>query len=581
MAGDGRVFCVAGSRVECLDVKTGKERWRVEEPKAAAAETCSYGYGVLALERSSWVDDGMGSGVVVLSGGDGKALWAKDYLPGMTHYQEARTFFTRDLLWLQLEKGKVGGFDPKTGKPEKEWTSCGGHCAAPVATRRYLIAPEVEFTDLENGKRTRARMLRSACRNPFVPANGLLYTFPVQCECFAMLRGYFALEHESPLPADESVRLEKGPAYGRSAGPPSAAADEWPMYRHDAVRSGSTLLKASTAKLAAAWQVQLAPPREGLLAADWKDNPYTKGPLTPPVAAGGLVLAAVPDEHLVAALDGKTGARRWGFTAGGRVDTPPTVSEGLCVFGAHDGCVYAVGLGDGALAWRFRAAPRERRIMAYGQMESPWPVIGSVLVDGGVAYFAAGRHPASDGGVHVFALQARTGQVLWQKAVSDIGMKSWYGPLLPPPRNKIKVGVDYEPVDLLVRDGERVALSRWRFNRENGEFALDTASLEYEAFPGLAVPRGLWSYGIRQTKMVDARPPAVFDRQKVIVGTPQDAALLLAGEELLTATKDGNLKVGEQSVALPAPAVHDGLIAAYGRLYVSTADGKVVCVKGE
>ena len=579
VAGDGRVFCVAGSRVACLELKTGKERWGVEEPKAAAAETCSYGCGVLVLERSTWKDDGTGGGVAVLSGGDGKALWAKDYLTGMTHYHEPRAFFTRDLLWLQLERGKVGGFDPQTGKPEKEWTSCGGHCAPPIATTRYLIAPEVEFTDWENGKRTRARMLRSACRNPFVPANGLLYTFPVQCECFAMLRGYFALEHEAPLPADESARLEKGPAYGRStAAPKSDAADEWPMYRHDAVRSGSTPAKVNAAKLAPAWQMQLAPQREGLLAADWKDNPYTRGPITPPVAAGGVVLAAVPDEHLVVALDARTGARRWSFTAGGRVDTPPTVSEGLCVFGAHDGCVYGVAAADGALAWRFRAAPQERRIMAYGQMESPWPVIGSVLVDGGVAYFAAGRHPASDGGVHVFALQVRTAQVLWRKTVTDIGMKSWYGPMLPPPRNKIKVGVDYEPVDLLMRDGEFVAMSRWRFNRETGEFALDTANLEYEPFPGLAVPRGLWSYGIRQTKMVDPRPPAVFDRQKVYVGTPQDRALLLAGEGLITATNDGKLKAGEQGVELPAPAVHDGLIAAYGCLYVSTADGKVVCL---
>jgi len=626
VAGSHRVFCVSSSRVTSLELASGKERWHVEEPKAVRAETCSYGEEVLVLERSTWKDAGAGAGagdgVVVLSGDDGELLWAKDYKPGMTHYQEPRAFFADGLLWLQLAKGKVGGFDPKSGKQRKEWTSNGGHCAAPVATERFLIAPEIEFTDFETGQRSRARMMRSACRNAFVPANGLLYTFPVQCECFPMLRGYIALDNKAALPqmslsyppeekagapavasgarpplasggttaagkrgntpalaADHAGRLSKGPAYGAAAAAPGkAAADEWPMYRHDCVRSGATSAAVASGAFAQLWQTPLVAPRQGLVAADWKDNPYAKGLVTAPVAAGGNVLVAVPDEHLLVALDGTTGARRWSFTAGGRIDTPPSVCEGLCVFGAHDGCVYCVTLAAGDLVWKFRAAPLERRIMAYGQMESPWPVAGSVLVDSGVAYFAAGRHPASDGGVFVWALQVRDARVLWQRTVTDTGMKSWYGPTLPRPNNKIKVGVDYEPVDMFVKDGDCVAMSRWRFKPDNGEFTLDVANLQYEPFPGLSVPRGLWSYGIRQTKMVQTRPPAVFSQQKLYAGTPKDAALLLAGDTLITATADGKLKAGEQECSLSAPAIHDGLIAAYGRFYVTTADGAVACL---
>ncbi|MCY3023719.1 MAG: PQQ-binding-like beta-propeller repeat protein [Planctomycetota bacterium] len=585
VAGDGRVFCVTGTHVACVELATGKERWRVEEPKAAQAATCSYGCGVLALERSTWQNDGTGAGIAVLSASDGERLWIKDYKPGMTHYQEVRAFFARDLLWLQLEKGKVGGFEPKTGKLKKEWTSCGGHCATPVATKRYLIAPEIEFTDFETGARSRARMTRSACRNPFVPANGLLYTYPLQCECFPLLRGYMALagagSQQERRPAaqavgEEPARLEKGPAYGGSGGSAkNAGADEWPMYRHDVSRSGSTGAAIGSAGLAQAWQVQLALPREGLLCADWKDNPFIRGPVTQPVAAGGVILAAVPDAHLLVALDAKTGARRWSFIAGGRIDTPPTVFEDLCLFGAHDGWVYCLGLTDGQLAWRFRAAPEERRMMAYGQLESPWPVAGSVLVDGGVAYVVAGRHPASDGGVHVSALQARTARVLWQKVVTDMGVKGFYGATQP--KSKLKIGVDYEPVDLLVKDGECIAMSRWRFNPDSGEFAPVVGSLTYEPHPGLAVQRGLWSYGIRQTKMVQSRPPAVFSSSKLHTGAAGDTALLLAGELLVKATADGKLNAGAHGVTLSAPALHDGLIAAYGRIYVSTTDGKVTC----
>jgi len=630
VAGDGRVFCLAGSGVACLELATGKERWRVYDDKAPLASSCSYQDGVLALERATWRDDGTGCGIAVLSGSDGERLWAKDFKPGMTHYQEARAFFARGSLWLQLEKSKIAAFSPQSGKLRLEWKSCGGHCAAPLATERYFIAPEIEFTDLASGQQARARMTRSACHNPFVPANGLLYTYPLQCECFPLLRGYMALSGPSGrstarqagsgakaklaaateaggtpalpvLAAEDAGRLEKGPAYGHSApgsagvppangsagvppatpaGAQGGAAEEWPMYRHDALRSGSTAAAVNTANLARLWQFQTAVPHDSLLASDWQDNPFVKGPLTAPVAAGGLVLAAVSDEHLLVALDAKTGARRWTFTAGGRIDLPPTVLEDLCLFGAHDGHVYCVGLSDGELVWQFRAAPEERRILAYGQMESPWPVPGSVLTDGGVAYFAAGRHPASDGGVHAFALRARTAEVLWHKTVTDMGVTGWYGGTFPgpQPKSRIKFGVDYEPMDIFVKDGQSVAMSRWCFSLSNGDFKPAPANTNYEPFPGLAVPRGIWNYGVRQTKLVLARPPVVFSAGEMHTGTKTDTALLLAAGELISATADGKLNAGTQSCALDAPAIHDGLIAAYGRIYVSTVNGKLLCL---
>ena len=54
---------------------------------------------------------------------------------------------------------------------------------------------------------------------------------------------------------------------------------------------------------------------------------------------------------------------------------------------------------DGALLWRFLAAQRDRRILAYEQIESCWPVHGSVLVHDGVAHFVAGRSVFVDGGM--------------------------------------------------------------------------------------------------------------------------------------------------------------------------------------
>jgi outer membrane protein assembly factor BamB len=61
--------------------------------------------------------------------------------------------------------------------------------------------------------------------------------------------------------------------------------------------------------------------------------------------------------------------------------------------------------------WRFRAAPEDRFIGAFGQLESAWPVHGSVLVMDGTAYFAAGRSSHLDGGIYLFGVDAVSGEV--------------------------------------------------------------------------------------------------------------------------------------------------------------------------
>ncbi|MFA7005308.1 MAG: PQQ-binding-like beta-propeller repeat protein [Verrucomicrobiia bacterium] len=581
--GDGHVFCLMDSEVVCLDLANGSERWRTPHARAEVATTCSYGCGVLAIECSAWADDGTGSGIVVFAGDSGKVLWTRNYIPGMTHYKEARTFFVNGLLWVEEEVSKkprvvkVLGLDPKTGAQRKAIGTRGLHCSTPVATERFFIAPEMEFTDWKTGQQTRGRMARHSCRLPFTPANGLLYTFPVQCECYPMLRGYMGLA-QTPRARDASPpRLQPGPAFDRATAGATASEniDEWPMYRHDRYRSGSTPASLADSELKPLWTAQIAEPPAGPLADEWRDDPFARSVVTAPVCASGTILVAVSSHHRVVALDANTGAPRWSFTAGGRVDTPPTIAGDRCVFGAHDGYIYCLSLADGQLAWRFRAAPQEARIAVYGQMESPWPVAGSVLAEDGVAYAAAGRHPASDGGVRVCALRIKDGKLLWEKTVTDLGVKNWYSGTFPKTRQKF--GLDYEPVDLLARDGNYVAMSRWRFDSKTGAMNLALSATNYVAFGSVQAPRGVWGYGIRQTKLVLNKPPAVFDAQKLTVGTTNDIAFLLAGSTLVSATTKGDLKIGEQTLPFDDPAVRDGLIAANGRLYAVTRGGKLLC----
>jgi len=94
------------------------------------------------------------------------------------------------------------------------------------------------------------------------------------------------------------------------------------------------------------------------------------------------------------------------------------VANGRVVFGCRDGAVYCLDATDGRLIWRFRAAPNDTRLTAFEQIESVWPVHGSVLIMNGTVWAVAGRSMFLDGGLHWVRLDVRTGKLL-QELVLD------------------------------------------------------------------------------------------------------------------------------------------------------------------
>ena len=134
--------------------------------------------------------------------------------------------------------------------------------------------------------------------------------------------------------------------------------------------------------------------------------------ITSPTVADGKVFVAAIDRHTVFALDADTGRPAWDFTAGARVDSPPTIHQGRAIFGCRDGCVYSLRTSDGEPAWRFLAARQDRRIAARGQIESVSPVKGSVLINDGTVYLTAGRSSYTDGGIDLYRLEPASGKVL-------------------------------------------------------------------------------------------------------------------------------------------------------------------------
>ena len=133
-----------------------------------------------------------------------------------------------------------------------------------------------------------------------------------------------------------------------------------------------------------------------------------------PVIVGDKVLIASLDSHKVMAMDASSGKLLWDYTAGGPIDTPPTIHGGLVLFGCRDGRVYCLRLADGELVWKFLAAPCENMVMVRARLESSWPVNGTVMIHKGAAWIVAGRSSVLDGGLHVYILEPATGEVLKQ-----------------------------------------------------------------------------------------------------------------------------------------------------------------------
>ncbi len=481
----GRVVYHNLEELVCLDARTGKDVWRAPNPIGSTLG----GTSTLVISDGVVLFHGQGQATATAGGNeaakgaakkkqrkpktrgrfyltsfsldDGKVLWrhagARAWAAACT--QPTDLFVTGGgTVWC----GSLKGRDLRTGEVKKTLSvgktiSPGHHyrCHRSKATVRYLILPKrgAEFLDTEGDNHMRHDWLRGPCFTGLTPANGLLYVPHNQCFCYPGVKvsGFLAMSAE---PADQlkpatEANLQRGSAYGKVSDEAKASADDWPMYRRDGQRSGWAKT-AVPAELGKQWQVELA------------------CRASQPVVVGNHLWVAEKDAHRIRCLNASTGRDVWSFTAGGRIDSSPTVQHGMVLFGCRDGSVYCLRATDGALVWRFRAAP-DRRVVSFGQLESVWPVQGSVLVQGGVVYFAAGRSSFMDGGILVYGLDAKTGKVLhhhhlegpWPDVTKDVGRPFAMEGALP---------------DLIVSDGKDLYMRRIKFDGQLNRLATNRES---------------------------------------------------------------------------------------------------------
>ncbi|MCC9600522.1 PQQ-binding-like beta-propeller repeat protein [Stieleria sp. JC731] len=473
-ANDGKVYFHDGERIISLNQQDGESAWSSDPVTRRDSFTFNFG------PRLVLHDD-----VVLYAGGDGKMvsldaksgqrLWDAEF-PN-SGYQSPQDLMVVDgLVWLApltsgRDSGVYTGRDPKTGEIKKSFapdvdTYWFHHrCYIAKATDNFLMPSRtgIEFVDPDQEHWDIHHWVRGGCLYGVLPCNGLTYAPPHNCACYpeAKLYGFNALAPVAPtrpIPDEvpEEGRLVKGPAYGAALAPESdPSSDDWPTYRHDSNRSGTTTGPVNS-DVDIQWRVNLG------------------GRLTSPVISGGKVYIAQIDQHTLHAIDEKNGQTEWSFTAGARIDSPPTVAQGRVVFGCADGRVYCLDE-SGQLVWRYRAAPLDRRAMAYEQLESLWPVHGSVLIHDGSVYCVAGRSIFIDGGLRLIKLDLASGQQQFERILDETN---------PDTGNNIqeKLQILQMPVglpDILSTDGRHLYMKSQKFDFDGNRLEIGPNSGDF------------------------------------------------------------------------------------------------------
>jgi outer membrane protein assembly factor BamB len=415
---DDEVFYHDGEAVVSLGRTDGKKLWTSAPTPVRSVPTggslrLAYADGVAVFAR--------GTGIVALDASSGKTLW-KGTLQKTSHHCPEDMFIIDGEIWSpntgrpQQNGTHFKVFDLHTGVITKDFVAenikgfpMHPRCYPSRATERFIMTNGMgtEFYELGGNYVDVNNTVRGSCIYGIMPANGLLYKPPDTCACYyqSKLEYLCALAPEAKERTvnepDAKARLEKGPAYGNVAEAQSIGMDlAWPMYRRDNARSGSTPVAVSH-EVKEAWRVELV------------------GKLTQPVVSSGRLFVSAVDQHAVYALDAKTGNVLWQTTVGGRVDSSPTVYRGTVLFGCTDGWVYCLRVTDGAFVWRCLVAPADRQLVAFQQLESVWPVHGSVLINDDMLYCLAGRNMFLDGGVRMAMLNPRTGEELGARRMDE------------------------------------------------------------------------------------------------------------------------------------------------------------------
>jgi outer membrane protein assembly factor BamB len=459
LTGTDTVYIVNGNAIVCLSLFDGKERWQstrtygmnsMEKGAVLSGRFTMTPYKdwLFIHQRTKYLGGNKKkktlhqSRLICLNSADGKIVWESDV--GTFSFGGPDLYINKGLVWTDSIPTKdkktkydifLVGRDPATGEiiekiSTKMVYSNGfhGRCYRGRATEKFSITGKfgTEFVDFNTGENYKNDWLRAVCGYGFVPANGLLYVPPHSCTCDlnAKINGFFALSSEliDDIKEEAENTFEKGVAYNNT-NRTKASAKDWTHYRKDAWR-----LAGSTAKI------------EGQLESSWSKSFASSA--SSPIIVGKVAYMSIVNRNKIVALDCAKGTEIWSYMLDGLVDTPPTYYEGKLLFGDRNGWVTCLEAQSGKLAWRYRVAPSNRQVMIKGNLESPWPIHGSIVVYNERAYILAGRSTFLDGGMFLNSIDPHTGELLVSRRLDSRALETKKGSVVSTKSDLLVQGAD-------------------------------------------------------------------------------------------------------------------------------------------
>jgi outer membrane protein assembly factor BamB len=336
--------------------------------------------------------------------------------------------------------------------------------------------------------------------------------------------------------------------------------DDWPMWRHNAARTGVTT-NSLPEKLTLKWVRHLPEVEPAYHSARLQfDAGYE------PVVANGRLLIASSRNDSVTAYDAATGRELWVYRTNGPVRFAPAVWENFVCFGSDDGHLYCIELSTGKLRWKHRAVPNDRRLLGNRRLISVWPVRGGPVVAGGRVYFAAGVWPFE--GVFVYALDIATGEVIWRN--ERLGYL--FG---QQPHNTKAIG-GLAPQGYLIVNGKELIVPcstayPARLNRETGEL------IEFKLPAAGRLPGGWFAAMDPESARAIRRGKLTFDD---VINRQLHEDKVHKGNGKSGISRE--IRVGDRKLKFDdklneVEGTIQSMIVADGRLFVSTRSAKIYC----
>jgi len=326
--------------------------------------------------------------------------------------------------------GGFAEFDANNGDLIRTFDGGNLRCTQSSATSKKLLVGFQLFVDPSTSKVTRRDITRSECGTSQYPSYGLIYYTGNRCQCGHGIRGANALSSE-PLWPDIALnkRLTTKITLTDTVTPKVwPRVNEWPMFMANANRTSANNSQIPTSTVPVlGWSKAAAMPvwaKTQSIYQDWLGSDKHIGPLTAPVVSDSVLVVSAHEENKIIAYDAITGNELWYYIVGGRLVSPPSLYNGMCIFGAGDGYVYCLKLKTGELVWKFMAAANEKKIVAHGHVETAWSLLGSLLIKDNKVIVNAGYTPDSDGGIYMWALNPYTGEVEWNNIINR--PRRWY-----------------------------------------------------------------------------------------------------------------------------------------------------------